>query len=319
MRAAVLFNPKKGDLDALRAAVATAEREHGWAESVWVATKKRDTQLLRNAVTSGLGLVVVSGGDGTVRRTIRELVDHQIPLGIVPNGTGNLLARQLGLPINDLSGAVDIAFGQSRERILDVIELSITRSDHSVEDDVSVVLSGVGLDAAMIANTQPALKRRFGWLAYVDGMRRSIPDLRPFEVRISFEGRPPRHAKVAAVFIANLGRLPGNVALVPDAKVDDGLLDLIVLQPKRLIDWVFIWRRFSWENAVLRRTGFGSQIAEAFKGRNRSQVVYRRGTQLRVWIEQGARPFQIDGDSAGDIIELGARVNPQGVRVRVPE
>lgn len=317
-RAAIIANPNKVSRDELEPAAQAAEGRNGWAPALWLSNKPSTKAAIAEAEAAGVDVVIVAGGDGTVRRAIRAVVRTELPISIIPTGTGNLLARNLGLPLNDFPKALDIAM-HGAERKLDVLEVEAVRRSGARKKDVSVVLSGVGVDAAMIANTQPELKKRFGWLAYIDGVRRSIGTLKPFPVRISIDGQSARPHRVAAVFVANLADLPGNLSLVPDAAIDDGLLDLIVLQPKRFIDWLFIWRRFSWENAVLRRSEFGNQLADTMQGRNRNQVLYRRGREARIWIDGDPQPFQIDGDAVTEIRELSVRVNQHGVRVRVPE
>ena len=222
------------------------------------------------------------------------------------------------MPVGSIDAALDVAL-TGEERALDVIQIDTRNASGEERREVSVVLSGVGIDAAMIANTKPDLKKRFGWIAYVDGVVRSLGQVSPFRVHISVDGKDARTHRVAAVFIANLVDLPGNLLLVPGAALDDGLLDVVILQPRGWFDWLFIWRRFSWENAVLRRSELGSQIAEGLKGRHRSQVVYTRGHRVEVRIDEGTQPFQVDGDTAGDVRSLTATVTPGGVRVRAPQ
>lgn len=314
-RAAVLVHPKKVDVATFRAEVEAAERRNGWAPSVWFETRRKRPVDRDELLRTQPDLVLVAGGDGTVRRTIALVLGTGLPLGIVPSGTGNLLARELGLPISSVEAALDVAMGGS-ERTLDVLQVTVERDDGSSESHVSVVLSGVGIDAAMIANTQPGLKKRFGWVAYVDGVRRSLADLSAFPARVTIDGEPARTHRAMAVFVANLANLPGGLSLAPGASVDDGRLDLIVLQPRRLADWLLIWRRVTWENGFLRRSELGSQIAEAFKGRNRSQVVTRRGRGVTIELLGDPQPFQIDGDWVGYTSRVSVAVNPHGIQTK---
>src|SRR5690606_7442725 len=100
-------------------------------------------------------------------------------LAIVPSGTGNLLARNLDLPLDDPKAVVQAAFDGDRLAI-DIGWASMHRPDGEVEERAFVVMGGMGLDAAMIANTNPQLKKTVGWVAYVDGAARSLPNARPF-------------------------------------------------------------------------------------------------------------------------------------------
>ncbi|HLP22462.1 MAG TPA: diacylglycerol kinase family protein [Microbacteriaceae bacterium] len=316
--AVVLINPSKVDRSALSLALASAEHRLGWGPTVWRETKKSRPLDRADILASGPAVVLVAGGDGTVRRTVAALLGTEVPLGIIPSGTGNLLARELHLPLSSLEDALAIALG-AEERRLDVIELETESAGGARRRHVSVVLSGVGIDAAMIANTQPHLKRRFGWLAYVDGVRRSLHEIAPFHVEITVDGVAVRCRRAMAVLVANLADLPGRLSLAPGTAIDDGELDVIVVQPKRLIDWLFIWRRVSWENGFLRKFELGAQLAELSKGRRRNQLVYRRGRSVRISLGDEAQAFQIDGDPAGQVRQIRAAVHPVGVRVRAPQ
>lgn len=314
-RAAVVFNPTKSGVAQLRAAVAAVEAELGWRPSLWLETQADDPgrAATESALEQGVDLVIAAGGDGTVRYVAGALHGHDIPLGILPQGTGNLLARTLDLPLGDAAAAARVAFGRG-EQALDLIEVSVD----GARAEPSVVLSGVGVDAAMIDATSDQLKKRVGWLAYIEGLVRALPKIRPFRVRISIDGREPRGHKVSAVMFANLADLPGNVSLAPDAAVDDGLMDVVVVQPRHFFDWLWVWRRFSWENAVLRKTRSGNRFADRFKGRNRSQVVHVRARRAELWIDDDAWPTQVDGDAVGSARHLAVTLHPRAIRVRVP-
>ena len=106
----------------------------------------------------------------------------------------------------------------------------------------------------MIANTNPDLKKRVGWLAYVDAGLRAIPASKPFRVAHRLDTGRHHRSRVSSILVANLGYLPGNIELIPDAEIDDGKLDVVVLQPRNVIGWLFIWRKVTWENRVLRKS-----------------------------------------------------------------
>lgn len=312
-RAAIVFNPTKNGVSELRAAVAAAEAKHGWAESVWLATEKHDPghAATLQALEAGVDVVIAAGGDGTVRTVAGAIRNQPTPMGIVPIGTGNLLARTLELPISNQGAALDVALG-SHEIAIDLIEVT---GDRDLSEP-SVVLSGIGVDAAMIDATSDQLKARVGWIAYLDGLVRSLPKLRPFKVQIAVDGRAPQNHKVSAVMFANLADLPGNVSLAAGTSISDGRLDLVIVQPRHVFDWLWIWRRFSWENAVLRRTPSGTKLADRLKGKNRSQVVHVQCREVEIWIDEGATPTQVDGDAVGSFGHLHVRMLEHAVRVR---
>ncbi|MDF2574574.1 MAG: hypothetical protein K0S05_1486 [Agromyces sp.] len=218
-RAAVIYNPTKSGLRELRDAVGRAERLQEFAPSLWLETAVEDPGkgMALEALAAGVDLVIAVGGDGTVRAVAAALRDSGMPLGLVPLGTGNLFARNLGIPVNDPFDAVVLAFS-GLDRAVDVLVADLTRPDGSVESHVSLVMSGIGIDATMIATTNPELKRRVGWLAYVDAGLRAIPASKPFRAVHRMDGGRPHRSRLSSMLIANLGYLPGNLELIPDAR-----------------------------------------------------------------------------------------------------
>ena len=150
----------------------------------------------------------------------------------------------------------------------------MTRPDGTDETHASLVMSGIGIDAAMIANTNPDLKKRVGWLAYVDAGLRAIPASKPFRVVHRIDAGRLHRSRVSSILVANLGYLPGNIELIPDAEIDDGKLDVVVLQPRNLMGWLLVWRKVAWENRVLRKSAIGRQFIDLTGGKRRREVVY---------------------------------------------
>ncbi|WP_173922704.1 diacylglycerol kinase family protein [Agromyces sp. Marseille-P2726] len=317
-RAAVIFNPTKSGLGSLRAAVSRAEDLQGFAPSLWIETSVDDPGrgMAQAALGAGVDLVVAAGGDGTVRSVADGLRGSGVPLGLVPIGTGNLFARNLAIPVNDPTDAVILAFAGD-ERAVDVVAVEVTRPDGSLESHVSLVMAGIGIDAAMIANTNPELKKRVGWLAYVDAGLRAIPVSKPFRVVYRTDAGRLMRSRVSSILVANLGYLPGNIELVPDAEIDDGNLDVVVLQPRNAFGWLLIWRKVTWENAVLRKTSLGRQFLDLTGGGRRRESVYSRGRSGGIEIDGGSEEVEIDGDEFGTVVAARVRVDPASVVVRV--
>ena len=117
--------------------------------------------------------------------------------------------------------------------------------------------------------------------------------------------------------LANCGTLPGNLELIPDSEVDDGLLDIAVLQPATVFGWLAIWRTITWENRVLRKSALGRRIIRFTDRAGRTQLSYLRGRAVAVRLDE-PEPFELDGDGFGDVVGLDLTVDPQGLRVRVP-
>ncbi|MBW8873283.1 MAG: NAD(+)/NADH kinase, partial [Leifsonia sp.] len=254
-RAAVIYNPVKVDLTRLRREVAKAEKAAGWLAGLWLPTAVDDagTGQARQAIAERVDVVLVAGGDGTVRAVAEGLRGSGVALALLPVGTGNVLARNLDISVLQLAASVSTAF-TGVDRAIDMGVIELERADHSRETRAFVALAGLGLDAKMIANTRPELKRRVGWLAYVDAIARSMRDSEKIRMRYRLDGGEERVMSVHTILVGNVGLLPGNVLLLPDAEVDDGLFDIVTLRPEGLGGWAQIWLKITWENGVLRRS-----------------------------------------------------------------
>ena len=320
LRAAVIVNPTKQGLGQLRAAVERAEARQHFAPSLWLETSVEDpgAGMARQAIEAGVDLVIAAGGDGTVRSVAAGLRGSGVPLGLVPLGTGNLFARNLDIPVNDQADAVVLAFA-GVPRAVDVLVADVTRPDGTIEQHVSLVMSGVGLDAAMISNTNPELKRRVGWLAYVDAGLRAIPASKPFRVAHRIDGGRAHRSRVVSVLIANLGYLPGNIDLIPDAEIDDGRLDVVRLQPRNVLGWLLIWRKVAWENRVLAKSAIGRQLIDLTGGNRRREIIYSRGRSVELVVEGEPQEFEIDGEEFGEVVAVRFSVDPAALVVRVAE
>ncbi|PRI11066.1 diacylglycerol/lipid kinase family protein [Leucobacter massiliensis] len=313
--AAVVYHPLKTDLPALRAAVAAQERLAGWSPSRWYETAAEDAGVsaTRRALAEGASVVLASGGDGTVRAAAEALRGSGIPLAVVPQGTGNLLARNLGAPLNRLDASVRAAFA-GRNRPIDLGLLSIVREDGSESEHAFLVLAGMGLDARAISATRATLKKRLGWLAYVDAGVRTMLHERPLQIHYSVDGSPVRPLSVYTVMIGNCGLMPGGVLLIPEAKLDDGQLDVVALRPLGAFSWLRIWNKIGWENGVLRKTRTGRRIIDLVN--DTRSVSYTRATRYALAVAQ-AEPVQLDGDDFGLAVAVRGEVDPGALLVRV--
>jgi len=260
----------------------------GWAEPLWLETSLADSGegLARSAVAAGADVVIASGGDGTVTACAAGVAGTGVPLGVLPCGTGNLLARNLGLPL-DLNAALAVALAGD-DRLLDVGEAN---------GQTFVVMAGLGFDAVMLAGTSELLKKHAGWLAYALSGLRHLWD-RPTRMTIKADDGPPLDRSASGVIIGNVGTLQGNVHLLPDAVPDDGALDVAVLTAWGAIGWLVL------ASDVLRR-------------RKTIQVTWLTCRELVVETRR-ARPWQVDGDVIGFGRRLVVRVRPATLLVRVP-
>ncbi|MCW4385889.1 diacylglycerol kinase family protein [Salinibacterium sp. SYSU T00001] len=315
-RAAVVYNPIKVDVEALRRVVTRTERDMHWQETLWFETSIEDPGVgqTREAIAQGASVIMAAGGDGTVRSVAEGVHGTDARLALLPSGTGNLLARNLDLTLDNLEHSVDTAF-LGKDRPIDLGILEAERPDGSREKFVFLVMAGVGLDAQMIANTRPDLKKRVGWLAYVDAIVRSLRSNNRLRMRFSVDGQPPRNMSAHTVLVGNCGSLPGNILLLPEAAVDDGIFDVVALRPKGFVGWLQIWVKIVWENGVLRRTQVGRKLLSYTK--EVRTLRYLKGSSF---VARLSRPeeFELDGDDFGTAIALKATVQPGGITVRVP-
>jgi diacylglycerol kinase (ATP) len=296
-RAAVVINPiKKTDAD-IRALVDEACREEGWAEPLWLETEEDDPGrgMTRQALAEGVDVVIAAGGDGTVRCVAAELSGTETPLGLLPLGTGNLLARNLDVPVDDPAGAIHTAL-TGTERRIDVVHVKV---DQAVDSDIFLVMAGLGYDAMMMGDTNDALKDRVGWLAYVDAGIRNLPG-KPVRTMISIDGGTPFQRRLRSVMGGNCGKIMGGLEVFPGAKLDDGLLDIMTMAPKGGLGWLNVV-------AGLLRRGKGSGTA----------VEYFQCKSADIWSE-APQDFEMDGDHLGRASRISMRVDPQALRILMP-
>jgi len=314
--AAVIYNPIKVDLPLLKAAVAAGEKTAGWRETLWFETSKEDPgqKVTAEVLTRDVDVIMIAGGDGTVRAVAEAVRGSDVPVGLIPSGTGNLLARNLKLTLDSLDRAVSTAFA-GRDRSIDLGLVEVEREDATKEKFVFLVMAGLGLDAQMIANTDPDLKKKVGWIAYVDAIRKSLKGDNSMNIRYNLDRQGNRTVRVHTVMIGNCGSLPGNILLLPDAAVDDGVFDIVALRPEGFFGWVQIWVKIVWENGVLRRSQAGRKLMGMTK--EVRTLRYFQGKEFVMRLE-GPEEFELDGDSFGTVVAVKATVEHLGLTVKVP-
>ena len=313
-RAAVVVNPTKfADLPSVRERITATCHAHGWGDPVFFETTAEDTGAgqAASAVREGVDLVCSLGGDGTVRNVAHALVGTEMPLGILPAGTGNLLARNLDLPVA-LENALEVAL-TGRNRRIDVGEVLVgaapedatgTGTEADADDPRPLhhflVMSGLGMDAEIMAATNENLKNKVGWPAYmVSGLKSLVSP--EFRVRIKVDDDMEFRRRARMVVIGNCGRLLGGLVLMPNARVDDGRLDAVIASPKGVVGWVPVATRV----ATRRRKGHPT-------------LDHKVCQEIRV---RADRPIalQVDGDVIGEAAEVFARIRPAALTVRVSQ
>lgn len=302
MKIAVVLNPVKVDDPAgLRDLVAKRCADAGWEAPVVVETTVEEpgTTQARKLAAQGADVVVAAGGDGTVRAVCEGLAGTTTRLALVPAGTGNLLARNLGVPLTTPE-AVDVAVDGTDRRI----DVGVLEGGPRVPDGddgrVFAVMAGVGLDAAMMEEVPDALKGRVGWPAYVVGGLRALR--RPqVHVEVVLDHVHVRRRTVRTVLVGNVGTLQGGVTLLPDARPDDGELDVALVSASRPADWVRLVVQ------VLRR-----------RPRRHGHLETHRASRVEIRLPGGPTARQLDGELVAEGRALVASVRPGALVVRVP-
>lgn len=316
-RAAIVYNPLKVDLDVLRAAVTSAAEEAGWAETIWLETSAEDpgVGMTREAVDQGVDVVLAAGGDGTVRAVAEGLQGSESALALLPSGTGNLLARNLDLTLDNLTEAVSTAFA-GKDRKVDLGRLKLHRPDGRIDEHAFVVMAGIGLDAQLMANTDDELKKKIGWLAYVQSIGQALKGGRRIRMTTGYDDHRPRRERLHTLLIGNCGSLPGNILLLPEAAVDDGVLDIVALRPDGLFGWLQISWKVLVENRLLHRTGAGQRLKGAAK--EIRALNYRHAASIKVSLRR-PEEIELDGDEFGEVSQFEAWVDKHGLRIKVPD
>ena len=263
----------------------------GWDAHVLVTDKaEAGVSAAQAAALDGTDLVVAAGGDGTVRGCAEGLAGTGVPLGIVPQGTANLLARTLGIPGHPRA-ALAVALDRDGRSVDRKIDLPV------VDGVPFTAMTGMGLDAAVVAGTR--LKHQFGWLAYAmsGAVHLAVPPAR-FSIRLDDGAAFSRAAR--SVVVGNSGLLPGGFALLPKAVLDDGILDVAVLAPHGPLGWTRLATR------VLTHSTRQDQMMERFQAR---KVEITTATLL---------PREIDGEVIAPGHSFTVTVQPGALTVRAP-
>ena len=296
---AVIYNPIKfSDINEFKARVTEVSEREGYGRPMWFETTIADPGIgqTNKALGAGAQLIIVAGGDGTVRMVCGAAAKQGVPVGVLPMGTGNLLARNLGISLN-LTEALEIAF-TGVEQGIDLVSFTAdtTKGKHH---SVFLVMAGLGMDAAIMTGVNDDLKEKVGSLAYFLSGAKALR-FPPTKVTVTVDNRKPRSFKARTVVIGNVGFLQGGIPLLPDAEVDDGVLDVIILAPRRFIGWLFIaWR------VITRRKGTNDRLERI------------TGEHIIISTEKPT-PMQLDGDAIGEGTSIDARVLPKALTIKVP-
>lgn len=299
-RALLIANPSAARTSpAAINAVQTVLRGAGWSfEVVSTACPGDAGTLASHALSENVDVVAVLGGDGTTMQAASAMAGSEIPLALLPGGTGNLLAGNLRIPSNPAQAAKVMIKGH--QRMIDLGKL-----EQPGRSQYFAVACGAGMDARVMIETPSEQKQRWGMMAYVATTLRLVPEIRSKPFLIEIDGQR-QEIEAAMIMIANCREvIPRYVSLGTDIAPDDGWLDLVVFRADGFTGGV----RAIWD---LLRDARGTYGHEAFVGR-------ARGREIKVQMAGGhvEQPVQLDGDEGGTT-PFTARVIPDGLRVIVP-
>ncbi|MET8135123.1 diacylglycerol kinase family protein [Streptomyces sp. NPDC005251] len=308
---AVILNPTVAD-EATRDDLRQILERHGHRGPVFLETTADDPgagQTAR-AVREGATLVVVCGGDGTVRTVADALAESGVPLAIVPCGTGNLLARNLGLPLSP-TAALDAALGGGPHRL----DLARIEGDGLTATRFAA-MAGAGLDAAMMEHTDPRAKAHLGWPAYALA---AIGTLRTPRMRVTIrlDGSPAIRRTARMVLVGNVGTVQGGVTLLPAARPDDGLLDLLVLDPRGPGGWLRAVRTLLRGRGKSPRPPAVHTLPADGADRRRIPVEFFAFRRAELTFDT-PQSRELDGDPVGPGRRLSAEVEPGALTVLLP-
>ncbi|MGH3717749.1 MAG: diacylglycerol/lipid kinase family protein [Pseudonocardiaceae bacterium] len=293
---AVVVNPSNiNDLTRLRAQVTNVCAELGWAPPLWLQTTVEDPGggQAAAALAAGAAVVLACGGDGTVRQVAHVLAGSGTALGLLPAGTANLLARNLAMVLHDTAHATRVALS-GNNRAIDVGRVLI---DDRAEEQVFLVMAGMGFDAAIMAGASHEAKARLGSLAYFISGVRALRAPRAL-ITLAVDGRSEPPHPVRTVVVGNCGKLLAGLVLLPAAKMDDGLLDVVALGPKSILGWLAVTAQ-----VLTRRRGH--RVVRHWQGRT------------VILSAQAPQQAQLDGDPVGEVRSMRLRIDRGALLVRV--
>lgn len=296
-RVAVVYNPMKvGDTRQFTQNLSSALARRGWDDDpLMISTTEDDPgyAMTRQALDANVDLVIASGGDGTVRVVSSELAHAGVPLAIIPSGTANLLAVNLGIP-QDMLDAVSVALDGDPQPI-DLIRVTIDGNARAAEH--FAVMGGLGIDGKIMAGANPELKKAVKSVAYFVAVAQNL-NTAPVPATITVDGKLVSDNPASLMLVGNVGEIQAGLSLFPHASATDGEFDFVVAGPANVRQWLgFGWR-------VLRR-------------QNNTTVNERRGRHLMIQVADPL-PYQLDGDHLGEASTFEAEVVPGALRVMLP-
>lgn len=279
-----------------------------------------DTQLDKDgrvcaleALEDGADVVIAVGGDGTVRAVASAVSGTGHALGIIPIGTGNLFARNMGVPVDDIDAALTVATSHG-SRLVDMGRLTLLDHPEDGHGHAFLIIAGIGFDAAMIDDTNPELKANISWLAYFVGGVKNLfaPKFRGTLTVTSADGSTHtiKNLDFRTVMAGNCGQIP-MFSLMPAASYDDGLLDFEIIDTTGgILGWANLF------GDVVHQTIIGKPEQNPLS--TNSTIEQVQGVSAEITLVKPAKA-QVDGDMLPETRHIRFSVDHRALIVRVPD
>jgi diacylglycerol kinase (ATP) len=290
MRSVAVIAHRRKTLDGGLPALRQALDERGVLNPRWteVSKSKCAPEEVRRALEEGADLIFVWGGDGMVQRCVDVLAGSKAALAIVPAGTANLLASNLGIP-RHIESAVEIGLEGARTK------LDLGR----VNGERFATMAGAGFDARVIHDADIDVKRRLGRMGYVFAVSKNL-HAEPFDAEIEVDGTDWFHGHASCVLFGNVGHLFAGMSVFDCAQPDDGMLDVGVATPEGLVEWA----------RTIARTALSSTSKSPFVHVTKARSVKARlGRKVL---------YELDGGARKKTKALRVKIEPAAVNVCVP-
>lgn len=300
VKAHLIYNPAAGPWDVQQAIqrICAQLEERGWSIQLKQTRQSGDaTVLAREAAQAGCDIVVVAGGDGTLNEAVNGLIDTRTALGVLPVGTGNRWARQLGLPLYLLANPLRV-----HEAATGLAEATIRQIDVGrVNERYFLCWAGIGLDAQITTEMEPRPRhtKHLGIIPYIIAGLLVARDFQGVRTRVQLDDQVVR-GRTLLILASNIQQYAGQLHVAPQARLDDGLLDVF----------------------VFKGLGFPYALRHLFTMLNRRwlqdpRIVHRQARHIKIQTDRPI-PVQVDGDPAGTTTPVTLQVLPRALRVLVP-
>lgn len=286
-----IINPVSGfgDHKKRKAEIVKIAKELGWRGKIVETTKTKNAgDIATEAIKNKIKHIVICGGDGTIMEVLQTIINTKISLGIIPLGTGNLLAQNLGI-------------GGSRH---EMVEQALYGDKHKIDvgkanGTIFAIITGIGFDAQIMQQAKRKLKRKFGLLAYLVSGFKNL-NKRPGLYKVTVDKKRPKVYRAKTILVANMGKLQGGVEVVPEAHSQSGTFSIGIIQASGFPTWL-------------------SLLGNILLGKIHNSPHYTLLKGQRIIIEslKGAQPYQCDGDHFQPTKKLEVEIFPKAVSLLI--